>query len=79
MTDMSKKKASPRISSFEHAQMLGHECWCMGSVGKLEFKAPEVVENKPYGFKADSWSFGIVVFHMLTNQYPYSKESSIEE
>eukprot|EP00463_Aulacantha_scolymantha_P004359 TRINITY_DN5465_c0_g1_i1.p1 TRINITY_DN5465_c0_g1~~TRINITY_DN5465_c0_g1_i1.p1 ORF type:complete len:184 (+),score=19.45 TRINITY_DN5465_c0_g1_i1:300-851(+) len=33
--------------------------------------APEVIAEKPYGVKADVFSFGIVVLEMLTLEYPY--------
>jgi len=58
---------------------LGHECYSLGLVGQIEFKAPEVVEDKPYSFKSDCWSFGIVIYNMLTQKYPYKSELSIED
>jgi hypothetical protein len=45
MTDMTLMKALPRINSFEHAEIIGHECYSLGMVGKIEFKAPEVIKN----------------------------------
>jgi|TARA_B110001450_G_C17186332_1_gene305518 serine/threonine protein kinase len=66
MTDMTMKKAVPKFNSFEHAEILGHECFSIGLVGKIEFKAPEVVKNMNYRFKSDCWSFGIIIFHLLT-------------
>ena len=47
MTDLTLKKALPRINSFEHAEILGHECYSLGLVGDSEYNAPEVIENKP--------------------------------
>ena len=64
---MTMKKALPRFNRFDKAQILGHECYSLGLEGLLEFKAPEVVENKPYSFKADCWSFGILIYNILTN------------
>ena len=34
-------------------------------------KAPEVLEEKPYGFEADIWSIGVVYYQMLFGNYPY--------
>ena len=33
MTDMTIKKAIPRFNSFEHAEILGHECFSIGIAG----------------------------------------------
>ena len=80
MTDMTLKKALPRINSFESAEILGHECYSLGLVGNIEYKAPEVIENKPYSFKADCWAFGIIIYYLLTKgKYPYRKDIPLED
>ena len=33
--------------------------------------APEVLEEKAYGFEADIWSIGVVFYQMLYGKYPY--------
>jgi serine/threonine protein kinase len=33
--------------------------------------APEILECKSYGMKADIWSLGVVFYQMLTGKYPY--------
>lgn len=33
--------------------------------------APEVLGEKPYSFKADIWSIGVVYYQMLFGKYPY--------
>jgi serine/threonine protein kinase len=38
-----------------------------GSVGTVTYTAPEVVECKPYGFKSDLWSIGVILLEMIQN------------
>lgn len=41
-------------------------------LGTCVTMAPEVLENKKYGFECDVWSVGVVYFQFLTGKYPYS-------
>jgi len=34
--------------------------------GDICYKAPEVLQGRPYNNKADSWNFGILIYFMLT-------------
>jgi NIMA (never in mitosis gene a)-related kinase len=33
-------------------------------IGTPYYLAPEIIENKPYSFKGDIWSMGIVLYEM---------------
>lgn len=33
--------------------------------------APEVLEEKPYGFVADIWSIGVVFYQLIYGKYPF--------
>ncbi len=33
--------------------------------------APEVLDERPYGFEADIWSLGVVYYQLLYGKYPY--------
>jgi serine/threonine protein kinase len=44
-------------------------------VGSRNYMSPEVFENKLYDFKTDIWSFGCVVFEMLTLEKAFNGNS----
>ncbi|XP_070051382.1 serine/threonine-protein kinase STY17 isoform X1 [Nicotiana tabacum] len=40
--------------------------------GTYRWMAPEVIEHKPYDHKADVFSFGVVLWELLTGEIPYA-------
>ena len=40
--------------------------------------APEVIEHKPYDGKADVFSFGVVLWELLTCRVPYSEMTPLQ-
>ncbi|XP_066987915.1 uncharacterized protein S6KL [Macrobrachium rosenbergii] len=40
--------------------------------GTLQFMAPEILRGEEYNHSVDWWSLGIIVFSLLTGQYPVS-------
>uniref|UniRef100_A0A1I8FFV5 Protein kinase domain-containing protein n=1 Tax=Macrostomum lignano TaxID=282301 RepID=A0A1I8FFV5_9PLAT len=39
--------------------------------GTVEYMAPEVVNRKGHGYASDWWSYGVLMFEMLTGQLPF--------
>lgn len=44
-------------------------------VGTPYYLSPEIIESKPYSFKSDIWSLGIVLYEMCALQPPFSGSS----
>jgi len=42
--------------------------------GTVEYMAPEVVNRRGHDFSADWWSFGVLMFEMLTGRLPFQGE-----
>jgi len=64
----------PKIYKFDKAIVMGYDDTTYGIYGDMRFRAPEVIMGRPYSFKADSWSFGVILFYLLTNEYPFDNK-----
>ena len=60
-----------KIADFGVARVLTENGNMTAETGTYRWMAPEVIEHRPYNIKADVFSFGIVVWELLTGQVPY--------
>uniref|UniRef100_A0A9J2PGM3 Protein kinase domain-containing protein n=1 Tax=Ascaris lumbricoides TaxID=6252 RepID=A0A9J2PGM3_ASCLU len=44
--------------------------------GTVRYMAPEVLQGERYSYKADVWSFGVILWEMLVQQLPYEGQGS---
>jgi len=46
-------------------------------VGTPYYLSPEIIEDKPYNFKSDVWSCGVVLYEMTTLRHPFDADSLV--
>ncbi|XP_075694678.1 protein kinase C delta type-like [Rhinoderma darwinii] len=40
--------------------------------GTIYYMAPEMLRRDPYGLAVDWWAFGVILYRLFTNKYPFS-------
>lgn len=61
-----------KVADFGVARVQTQSGVMTAETGTYRWMAPEVIEHKPYDGKADVFSFGIVLWELLTGELPYS-------
>lgn len=46
-------------------------------VGTPYYLSPEIIEDRPYNFKSDVWSVGVVLYEMTTLKHPFDADSLV--
>jgi serine/threonine protein kinase/ankyrin repeat protein len=65
------EQAEIKLADFGIAQQLSEEFPSLkGTAGSLQWMAPEIVNRQPSSFKADIWSFGMMILELLEGQVP---------
>jgi len=71
---------TPRLTDFGLAHIGSYPALTTAGqlLGTFQYLSPEACENQPLDARADIWSFGVVLFEMLTGQLPFDGDSPIE-
>jgi DNA-binding NarL/FixJ family response regulator len=71
---------TPRLTDFGLAHIGSYPALTTAGqlLGTFQYLSPEACENQPLDARADIWSFGVVLFEMLTGQRPFDGDSPIE-
>ncbi len=78
MTD-EKDDADIRLLDFGLGKIIGPNEFCTEPFGTFSYAAPEVLLEKPYNFKADLWTIGVITYLLLAGFLPFDDENSEKE
>lgn len=67
-----------KIADFGVARIMDTAGVMTAETGTYRWMAPEVIEHKPYGEKADVFSFGILLWELLTGRVPYDDMTPLQ-
>jgi len=68
----------PKLVDFGLAKMIGPNEKADEPFGTLGYVAPEVLRKEPYSFSCDLWSFGCIMYALLSGSLPFDHESQKE-
>ncbi|KAH9599396.1 Protein kinase domain [Trypanosoma melophagium] len=67
-----------KISDFGFAVLVGSDQCLMSFCGTTVFMAPEIFSDTSYGKPVDMWALGVIVYLMITGEYPFTGRTSKE-
>ena len=68
----------PKLVDFGLAKMIGPNEKAHEPFGTLGYVAPEVLRKQPYSFSCDLWSYGCIIYALLSGSLPFDHESQRE-
>ena len=78
MTDKSDN-ADIRLLDFGLGKIIGPGEKCKEPFGTFSYVSPEILQEKPYDFKVDLFSIGIITYLLVAGFLPFDHESSEKE
>lgn len=62
-----------KLADFGFAKEVRDKCYSI--CGTSEYLAPEIILNKGHGMEVDWWALGVLVYEMLTGNFPFTGSS----
>eukprot|EP00347_Sterkiella_histriomuscorum_P009944 403339273 len=72
----STDQAQLKLADFGFSTIVGPSQQANEGMGSLIYTAPEIISGKPYGLEIDLWSFGVILYYLLTGEYPFVQDST---
>lgn len=69
---------SLKIADFGFAVMAGSESCLTSFCGTTAYMAPEILLDMPYGKPVDIWAIGVIVYLLLSGDYPFVSSAGVE-
>ncbi|XP_054777381.1 serine/threonine-protein kinase STY46-like [Prosopis cineraria] len=67
-----------KVADFGVARVKAQSGVMTAETGTYRWMAPEVIEHRPYDHKADIFSFGVVLWELLTGKLPYENLTPLQ-
>ncbi|XP_066351897.1 serine/threonine-protein kinase STY46-like isoform X2 [Miscanthus floridulus] len=67
-----------KIADFGVARLGSQEGQMTAETGTYRWMAPEIINHKPYDYKADVFSFAIVLWELATSKVPYDNMTPLQ-
>lgn len=68
----------PKVCDFGLSRLNTEENSMTGNCGTVQWMAPEILANQKYAEPADVYSYGIILWELLTRECPYEGMNSIQ-
>lgn len=69
---------NPKVCDFGLSRIKAHENDMTGNCGTIQWMAPEILASEAYAEPADVYSYGIILWELLTGECPFEGLSSIQ-
>ncbi|KAH0789517.1 CAMK family protein kinase [Histomonas meleagridis] len=69
------KNGFVKIGDFGISREIGKTDLAKTIIGTPYFMAPEIIKGKPYGYPADVWAAGCVLFELMTGKHAFTGKS----